>query len=61
MSDAAFATAAYPSYTTKELLAFISAGRGNEKMVAEVARRDRVAAGDVSVMTSAERLRRVTK
>jgi hypothetical protein len=56
MSDAAFQTAPYPGYTTTQLNAAIAAGRGNPIMLAEVARRAAVAAGDVSVTTPGERL-----
>lgn len=58
MSDAAFATAAYPGYTLAELVAFVVEGRDTTgKMLAEIARRERVAKGDVSAMTPGERLR----
>ncbi len=60
MSDAAFKTAAYPAYTTAELKAAIAGGSANsEKMVAEINRRAKRDAGDVSVMTDGERLRHV--
>lgn len=56
--DAAFATAAYPGNTTAELRRAIEAGRDTTgKMAAEIERRERAAAGDVSVMTPGERLR----
>ena len=58
MSDAAFKTAPYPAYTTAELLAVIADGRGNPTMLAEIARRAARDAGDTSVMTPGERLRR---
>lgn len=54
-----FNTAPYPAYTTAQLEAAIAEGRGNEKMVGEVARRAKVAAGDYSVATPGERLRAV--
>lgn len=60
MSDAAFKTGAYPAYTIDELKAFVAEGREPSiaaAMTAEIARRDRVAAGDVSAMTPGERLR----
>jgi hypothetical protein len=57
MSDAAFKSAPYPSYTLMELQAFVAAGRGNDVMVAEIERRGKVGAGDRSVMTPGERLR----
>ena len=55
--DIAFKTAPYPAYTTAHLQAEIAAGRGNPVMIAEVARREAVKAGDVSQMTAGERLR----
>ena len=58
MSDAAFATAKYPAYTTAQLQAFIAEGSSNSvAMETEVARRILVEAGVRSVMTSGERLR----
>lgn len=54
-----FNTAPYPAYTTAQLQAAVDAGRGNEKMVGEIARRAKVAAGDLSVATPGERLRRI--
>lgn len=58
MADAAFRNAKYPAYTTDELKAFLAEGRDGEgHMAAEIDRRERVAAGDVSVMTDGERLR----
>ena len=38
MSDSAFETAPYPSYTTAQLVAFVEAGRGNPVMLAEIDR-----------------------
>jgi hypothetical protein len=58
MSDAAFATAKYPAYTTAQLQTFLAEGRGNHAMEAEIARRILVEAGVSSVMTPGERLRR---
>lgn len=55
--DSAFPTAAYPGHTTTELTAAIAAGRGTPAMIAEIDRRARRDAGDVSVMTPGERLR----
>ena len=55
--DNAFSGRAFPGFTTAHLVAKIAAGEGTEKMVAEVARRAAVAAGDVSKMTNGERLR----
>ena len=58
--DSAFATAAYPGYTTDELRQMVSRPSANARaMWAEIERRERVAAGDVSVMTPGERLRHV--
>lgn len=70
MSDSAFPTAPYPSMTTAELKACVAAylagtqssiwGMTDAKaviMTDEIARREKVAAGDVSVMTPGERLR----
>lgn len=58
MADAAFKTAAYPSYTTAELRDYIAGGFDyNGSAKAEIARREAVAAGDVSAMTPGERLR----
>ena len=54
-----FNTAPYTAYTTSQLQAAVSEGRGNEKMVNEIARRAKVAAGDYSVATPGERLRAV--
>jgi hypothetical protein len=59
MSDAAFKTAAFPGYTTHELI-YSAPSRPYDirhQMEAEIERRMRVKAGDVSVMTPAERLR----
>lgn len=55
--DAAFPTAKYPGYTTKQLKDWIAEGKGTPLMVAEIARRDAVEAGDWNQMTPAERLR----
>jgi hypothetical protein len=61
MSDSAFKTAAYPSFTTQQLEAFIADPKVSpitrEVMEAEIVRRAKVAAGDWSVMTAGERLR----
>lgn len=64
MSDAAFKTGALPAYTTFELRKFLAKRDGKPlsedaaaKMRAEIDRRERVSAGDVSVMTPGERLR----
>ena len=64
MADAAFATGKYPAYTINELRTFVACGpeagcpaASVEAMKAEIDRREAVAAGDVSQMTGAERLR----
>lgn len=58
--DSAFATAPYSGYTTDQLRQMVSRPSANAaKMWAEIERRERVAAGDVSVMTPGERLRHV--
>jgi hypothetical protein len=59
--DSAFTTAPYASYTTAQLNAFTTAGRGNAVMLAEIDRRAARDAGDMSVMTPGERLRHVQK
>ncbi|RUU95885.1 hypothetical protein EOB36_31380 [Mesorhizobium sp. M6A.T.Cr.TU.017.01.1.1] len=56
MSDSAFKTAAYPGYSTGQLRDMVLNKR-NDMMEAEIARRERVAAGDITVMTDGERLR----
>jgi hypothetical protein len=59
MSDAAFKTGAYPGYTTDQLRKMMETSHLEVKMRMsdEILRRERVAAGDVSVMTPGERLR----
>lgn len=66
MSDSAFKTAPFPGSTTARLREVIEIARVDptawpadmvERMKAEVARRDRVDAGDKTVMTDGERLR----
>ena len=58
MSDSAFKTAKYPAYTTAELEISIANGRDEFGfMRAEIDRRAKRDAGDVSVMTDGERLR----
>lgn len=47
----------FPGYTLADLRIAIAEGRGNDKMIAEVARREAVAAGDASKMLPHERLR----
>lgn len=64
MSDAAFKSAPYASYTTMQLCTFIREPQQLNaetvaKMQAEVDRRAKVAAGDWSVMTSSEKLRAI--
>jgi hypothetical protein len=56
MSDAAFKSAPYAGYTTDQLRQMASAGGICLPMLDELNRRDRVARGDRSVMTSGERL-----
>ena len=64
MSDAAFPSAPYAGYTTRELETFVSGGRLEPKVIrgveTELARRVKVREGDVSVMTAGERLRHAT-
>lgn len=64
MSDAAFKSAPYPAYTTMQLKIFIAEPQQLNaetvaKMQKEVDRREKVAAGDMSVATPAERLRAI--
>jgi hypothetical protein len=68
MSDAAFATAAYPAYTTRQLMGFVERHEDMsapmepetvDTMFAEILRRERVLKGDVTAMTQGERLRHV--
>lgn len=60
MSDAAFKTAMYPAYTTAQLqvMAAECTTDAKPKMEAELVRRAKRDAGDVSVMTDGERLHR---
>lgn len=65
--DAAFKTAKYPGYTTAELQKILVDSKGGNmagitedhrfEIADEIARRAKVKAGDVSVMTDGERLR----
>lgn len=71
--DAAFKTAAFPGFTTQKLRERVAGWEVNnaaaraaglhagvdiyERMRSEIERREKVAAGDVSVMTPGERLR----
>ena len=57
MSDSAFRSPPYAGCTTKQLNAAIMAGNGTDRMVAEIERRAKRDAGDVSVMFPGERLR----
>jgi len=61
MSDAAFQTAPFAGYTTEHLRAVVAHVGADvatrNKMRAEIARRDRVAAGDLADATPGERLR----
>lgn len=59
MSDSAFKTAAFPGCTTQELRDIVATGpsQGDLTILAEIARREKAIAGDMSVMTSGERLR----
>lgn len=68
MSDAAFATAKFPAYSTADLSRWLANHSEGKSMLAanqyhdvcaELTRRGKVAAGDVSQMTPGERLRRV--
>jgi hypothetical protein len=70
MSDSAFKTAPYSGYSTPQLREFVAkiddmnnptleVQNRRSVMFAEIERRERVEAGDVSVMTDGERLRRV--
>lgn len=55
--DSAFKTAAYSGYTTDQLRQMVSRPSANARaMWAEIDRRERVAAGDMSVATPGERL-----
>lgn len=66
MSDSAFKTASYPAYTTADLRRWLAAHTEGKtllaagqyhKVCAELTRRAKRDAGDVSVMTDGERLR----
>ena len=68
MSDAAFKTAAFPAYTTADLRRWLAQHTEGQKMLAadqyhkvcaELTRRAKRDAGDVSVMTDGERLRHI--
>jgi hypothetical protein len=51
--------APYQGYTLAQLKVSVDAGSGSAKMVAEIARREAVEAGDMSVSTPGERLSRL--
>ena len=64
--DAAFTPHPFPGHTTTELTELVARWTGDHakaetvaKMKAELVRRERVAAGDWSVMSAGERLRSV--
>jgi len=66
MADAAFTTAKFPGFTTAELSRWLAnhsegkpmlAGNLYHDVCAELTRRGKVNAGDVSVMTHGERFR----
>ena len=59
--DVAFKSKPFPGFTTAELRASVAAGTASLLVIKEVERRDRVASGDVSSMTDAERLRHARK
>lgn len=56
MSDSAFKTAPYSGFTTEQLRTSVK-DCSNPSIEAEIARREAVAAGDVSKMTDGERRR----
>jgi hypothetical protein len=62
--DSAFPSAPFASFSTAELVRYVGSGIETpiaKRMRDEIARREKVAAGDVSVMTPGERLRHVRK
>ena len=60
--DAAIKHRPYPSYTTAELRRLVADKHpASDAMLAEIARRQKVAAGDISVMFPTERLRHAQK
>lgn len=64
MSDSAFQSAPFPAYTTahlREIADNMLVPETGAKMRAEIERREKRDAGDVSVMTPAERLRHIRK
>lgn len=58
--DSAFQTAAYPSYTTDDLRHMLRTRPSCLPIWDEIHRRERVAAGDMTVATPGERLAYVT-
>jgi hypothetical protein len=56
-----FNSAPYPGYTSAELIDAAFLSPFGAEMRAEVARREKVAAGDLSVATAGERLRILSK
>jgi hypothetical protein len=68
MSDSAFPTADYPAFTLAQLRQWIAdndrmgtANNYRNRILTEIARREAVAAGDVSAMTPGEQLRHEIK
>jgi hypothetical protein len=59
--DAGFKSGMFPGFTLAELVAKVAAGQGSEKMAAEIARRQAVAAGDMSKASDGERLHAAMK
>ncbi len=60
--DAAIKSHPYPGYTTAELLQIATGGHpASDAMLDEIARRQKAAAGDISVMFPTERLRYAQK
>lgn len=55
--DNAFKGRAFPGFTLAQLVAKVAAGCDDARIIGEIARREAVAAGDVSKMTAGERLR----
>lgn len=55
--DSGFKSRPFPAYTLTELRNMVAAGAASAAVVAEVARREKAIAGDVSVMSDGERLR----
>lgn len=55
--DSAFKTAPYPGYTTQELRDMLRTRPCCAPIMDEIHRREKVAAGDMSVATPGERLR----